>query len=215
MIQRLHRESYPVNRLCQLFGVHRSSYRAWRSRPKTLLKDERQLREQIETAHALSNGSAGARTIASMVSAQGLPLSRYRAGRRMKAMGLVSSQQPRHRYKKAEQPHLGIPNRLDRQFKVDAPNQVWTGDITYIWTGRRWGYLAMVLDLYARRPVGWAFSLSADSTLTSKALTMAYESRGEPKGVLFHSDQGSQYTSLAFRQQLCKRTVSAVLARLT
>lgn len=202
-----------MNRLCQMFDVHRSSYRAWRSRPKTLPKNERQLREQIHAAHALSNGSAGARTIASMVSAQGLALSRYRAGRRMKAMGLVSSQQSRHRYKKAEQSHLGIPNHLDRQFTVDAPNQVWAGDITYVWTGRRWGYLAMVLDLYARRPVGWALSLSADSALTRKALMMAYESRGEPKGVLFHSDQGSQYTSLAFRQQLWRYQMEQSMSR--
>ena len=107
-------------------------------------------------------------------------------------MGLVSTQQPSHRYRKAEQPHIDIPNRLDREFDVSAPNQVWTGDITYIWTGRRWAYLAVVLDLFARRPVGWALSLSADSNLTRQALMMAYESRGEPKGVLFHSDQGCQ-----------------------
>lgn len=120
----------------------------------------------------------------------------------MQALGLVSSQQPRHRYKKAEQPYIGIPNRLDRQFEVEAPNQVWAGDITYVWTGRRWAYLALVLDLFARRPVGWALSLNPDSELTKKALRMAYEARGEPKGILFHSDQGCQYTSLSFRQQL-------------
>jgi len=191
-----------VKQLCSLFGVHRSSYRAWYDRPKTLSTDERWLRERVEAAHALSNGSAGARTIAKIVTAEGLPLSRYRAGRRMQVLGLVSSQQPTHRYKKAEQPHVDIPNRLDRQFDVAVPNTVWTGDITYVWTGRRWAYLALVLDLFARRPVGWALSLTADSELAKKALMMAYESRGEPKGVLFHSDQGCQYTSLAFRQQL-------------
>jgi putative transposase len=95
----------------------------------------------------------------------------------MAALGLVSSQQPKHRYKKAEQPHLNLPNLLDRQFDVEAPNKVWAGDITYIWSGRRWAYLAMVIDLFARKPVGWALSLSPDSELTKKALTMAYESR--------------------------------------
>lgn len=175
--------------------------------------EEKRLRECVKDAHALSNGSAGARTIAKMVTAEGLPLSRYRAARRMQALGLMSSQQPAHRHKKAEQPHIGIPNRLDRQFDVDAPNKVWTGDITYVWTGRRWAYLAMVLDLFARRPVGWALSLTADSELTKKALTMAYESRGEPKGVLFHSDQGCQYTSLVFRQQLWRYQMVQSMSR--
>ncbi|VAW79563.1 Transposase InsO for insertion sequence element IS911 [hydrothermal vent metagenome] len=188
--------------LCGLFGVHRSSYRAWRDRPQELSAEECQLREQVKSAHVLSNGSAGARSIATMLTNAGTPLSRYRAGRRMKLLGLVSSQTPKHRYKKADQPHVTIPNRLDRQFDVAAPNQVWAGDITYVWTGKRWAYLAMVLDLFARRPVGWALSLSPDSALTKKALTMAYESRGNPEGALFHSDQGTQYTSLAFRQQV-------------
>ena len=194
IIQRL-QESYPVQRLCDVFGVHRSSYRAWHNRPKTISCEEQTLREQVTAAYTLSNGSAGARTIAKIVTAEGLPLSRYRAGRRMHVLGLVSSQQPAHRYKTAEQPHATIPNRLDRQFDVAKPNTVWTGDITYIWTGRRWAYLALVLDLFARRPVGWAMSLTADSELAKKALMMAYESRGEPKGVLFHSDQGCQYSS--------------------
>lgn len=171
------------------------------------------MRERIKEAHQLSNGSAGARTIASMVTTEGLPLSRYRAARRMKLLGLVSSQQPQHRYRQAEQPHASIPNRLDRQFEVDAPNKVWAGDITYVWTGKRWAYLAMVMDLFARKPVGWALSLTPDSTLTKKALTMAYESRDEPKGVMFHSDQGCQYTSLAFRQQLWRYQMVQSMSR--
>ena len=114
----------------------------------------------------------------------------------------MSNQLPKHAYKREDKLHAAIPNRLDRQFTVGKPNQVWCGDITYIWTGQRWAYLAVVLDLYAIKPVGWALSLKADSELTSKALMMAYESRGRPYGVLFHSDQGVQYTSLRFRQHL-------------
>ena len=198
---------------CYVFDVHRSSYRAWRDRPKQLSDGEQRLRNQVKAAHEQSNGSAGARTIASMVTTQGYPLSRYRAAKRMQVLGLVSSQQPKHRYKKAEQPHINIPNRLDRQFDVDAPNKVWAGDITYIWTGRRWAYLAIVLDLFARQPVGWALSLRPDSSLTKKALKLAYESRGEPKGVMFHSDQGCQYTSLHFRQQLWRYQMVQSLSR--
>ncbi|EFP73845.1 putative transposase [Shigella dysenteriae 1617] len=75
---------------------------------------------------------------------------------------------------------------------MTEPNQVWCGDVTYIWTGKRWAYLAVVLDLFARKPVGWAMSFSPDSRLTMKALEMAWETRGKPGGVMFHSDQGSQ-----------------------
>ncbi len=92
------------------------------------------------------------------------------AGRLMKELGLVSCQQPAHRYKRGGREHVTIPNHLGRQFAVTEPNQVWCGDVTYIWTGKRWAYLAVVLDLFARKPVGWAMSFSPDSRLTIKAL---------------------------------------------
>lgn len=200
-------------RLCRVFGIHRSSYRAWRDRPKEIPLQEQELREQIKEAHELSNKSAGARTIAGMLTTAGRALSRYRAGRRMKLLGLVSSQAATHRYKPAKQPHASIPNRLDRQFDVSAPNQVWAGDITYIWSGKRWAYLAVVMDLFARRPVGWALSLAADSALAQKALMMAYEARGKPSGVMFHSDQGCQYTSLSFQQQVWRYQMIPSMSR--
>ncbi|MBR9753442.1 MAG: IS3 family transposase [Gammaproteobacteria bacterium] len=212
IIERLE-ESYAVQHLCQVFGVHRSSYRAWRSRDRRPCETEQKLLDQVAEAHTVCNGSAGARSIAKMVTQAGIQLSRYRASRRMKQLGLMSSQPPRHAYKKADQPHLDIPNVLDREFDVKQPNQVWTGDITYIWTGARWAYLAVVIDLYARKPVGWALSLSPNTELVKKALTMAYESRGEPRNILFHSDQGCQYTSRAFRQMLWRYRMTLSLSR--
>ncbi|MBN8240840.1 MULTISPECIES: IS3 family transposase [Marinobacter] len=212
IIERLE-ESHAVQRLCQVFGVHRSSYRAWRDRDRTPCEAEQALQEQVMEAHETSNGSAGARTIASMVTQAGIPLSRYRASRRMKQLGLVSTQPPSHVYKKADQPHLDIPNLLDREFDVEEPNQVWTGDITYLWTGARWAYLAVVIDLFSRKPVGWAISLSPNTDLVKKALTIAYESRGKPSGVMFHSDQGGQYTSLRFRQLLWSYQMKQSLSR--
>jgi len=202
-----------VQHLCQVFGVHRSSYRAWRSRDRKPCETEQKLLDQVVEAHTVSNGSAGARSIAKMVTQAGTPLSRYRASRRMKQLGLVSTQPPRHAYKKAVQPHLDIPNVLDREFDVKEPNQVWAGDITFIWTGTRWAYLAVVIDLYSRKPVGWALSLSPNTGLVRKALTMAYESRGEPPDILFHSDQGCQYTSLGFRQMLWRYRMTQSLSR--
>ncbi|GGB53166.1 hypothetical protein GCM10011502_27950 [Oceanisphaera marina] len=77
---------------------------------------------------------------------------------------------------------------------------MWCGDVTYIWTGNRWAYLAVVMDLFARKSIGWAMSWSPDSQLTTKALTMTFEVRGRPEGVMFHSDQGCHYTSRQFKQ---------------
>lgn len=167
----------------------------------------------VKSAHKLSNGSAGARSIANIVTGFGLPLSRYRAKGVMKRLGLVSTQLPAHRYKKASKVHHSIANTLDRQFTPAKPDQVWCGDVTYIWTGNRWSYLAVVLDLFARKPVGWALSNSPDSKLTAKALSMAYESRGRPEGLMFHSDQGSHYTSLKFRQYLWRYQIDQSMSR--
>lgn len=131
----------------------------------------------------------------------------------MTELQLYSCQQPKHRYKRVTKEHPVAPNLLDRQFSVERPNQVWCGDITYIWTGQRWAYLAVVLDLFARKPVGWAFSLNPDSDLTGKALTMAYELRGKPEGLLFHSDQGCQYSSLKFRRLLWRYQIKQSMSR--
>lgn len=204
---------YPVAFLCQLFGVYRSSYQAWRHRKKTPDAEHVKLKSLVREAFNESKGSAGARTIAAIVTAKGIPLGRWRAGKLMAEMGLVSRQQKKHRYSHREQEPVDIPNSLDRQFAVIEPNQVWCGDVTYIWTGKRWAYLAVVLDLFARKPIGWAMSFSPDAELTKKALEMAFESRGRPRGVMFHSDQGSHYTSKAFRQSLGRYGIKQSLSR--
>ncbi|CNC89047.1 Putative transposase [Yersinia frederiksenii] len=131
----------------------------------------------------------------------------------MKELNLISCQQPGHRYKKASKGHVEIPNYLERQFAVTEPNQVWCGDVTYIWTGKRWAYLAVVLDLFSRKPVGWAMSFSPDSTLTTKALSMAWEARGRPTDLLYHSDLGRHYTSRNFRQLLWRYQIKQSLSR--
>ncbi len=140
-------------------------------------------------------------------------MGRWLAGRLMKELGLVSCQQPTHRNKRGGHEHVAIPNYLERQFAVTEPNQVWCGDVTCIWTGKRWAYLAVVLDLFARKPVGWAMSFSPDSRLTMKALEMAWETRGKPGGVMFHSDQGSHYTSRQFRQLLWRYQIRQSMSR--
>jgi putative transposase len=84
----------------------------------------------------------------------------------MKELGLVSCQLPKHAYKKVLQPHVAILNELNRPFNGSAPNQAWCGDVTYIWTGQRWPYLAVVMDFFARKPISWSLSRSPDSNLT-------------------------------------------------
>lgn len=171
------------------------------------------LRSQVLELHNSSHGSAGARSIAIMATLRGFRMGRWLAGRLMKELGLVSCQQPTHRYKRGGHEHIVIPNRLERQFAVTEPNQVWCGDVTYIWTGRRWAYLAVVLDLFVRKPVGWAMSFSPDSKLTINALEMAWETRGKPAEVMFHSDQGSHYTSRQFRQLLWRCRIRQSMSR--
>jgi putative transposase len=131
----------------------------------------------------------------------------------MKAQHLMSAQLPKHAYKNTNQEHVSIPNRLDRQFSVNRPNKVWCGDVTYIWSGRRWAYLALVMDLFARKPVGWAMSLSPNSQLTGQALLMAFELRGKPKDLMFHSDQGCHYTSVFYRQLLWRYQINQSMSR--
>ncbi|MEZ9709732.1 IS3 family transposase [Vibrio breoganii] len=207
------KQSYSVAKLCKVFGIHRSSFKYWCKKPKTQSEEDVRLRALVQEAHSVSNGSAGARTIASIITNSGIKFSRYRATKLMKKLGLVSRQLPKHRYSKAAQEHIEIPNHLDRQFAVTAPNQVWVGDVTYVWAGNRWSYLAVVIDLFARKPIGWAMSFSPDSQLTGKALKMAYESRGKPSNVLFHSDQGSHYTSRKYRQALWRYQIKQSLSR--
>jgi putative transposase len=212
MIKRL-KESYPVKTLCHTFDVHRSSYKYWITRSKTISPKKVNEQAMVKAIHHESNDSAGARTIASIATERGSALSRYRARRLMKQCDLVSCQQPKHAYKKAKQAHIAIPNHLNRAFNVTAPNQVWCGDVTYIWTGKRWAYLAIVMDLFARKPIGWAMSFSPNSQLTGNALAMAFESRGRPRNIMFHSDQGCHYTSREFRQTLWRYQIKQSMSR--
>ena len=144
---------------------------------------------------------------------EGEQIGRFKVRRLMRELELVSKQPGSHAYKKATVERLDIPNILNREFDVEAPNQVWCGDITYIWAQGKWHYLAVVLDLYARRVVGWALSEKPDADLVVKALDVAYEQRGKPQGLLFHSDQGSQYASRQLRQRLWRYRMRQSMSR--
>ncbi|OBX84248.1 transposase [Moraxella atlantae] len=191
-------------RLCQLFGIPRSSHYIAK-KPKLPSLQQIELDIWVKHAYDQSKGSAGARTIASIVSrGRKVKLTRYKASKIMAKQGLVSRQRIKHRYDQTEKNHAMHDSLLKRDFSPTAPNQVWTGDVTYIRTKQGWAYLAVVIDLYARNIVGFAMSDSPDSQLTSNALKMAYTVRLSPQGVLFHSDQGTHYTSKTFAQAIAQ-----------
>ena len=212
MIEQL-KESFDVTTVCSVFNVHRSSFRYWHSRDKQTSAEQIKAEVMVKSIFTESGNSAGARTVATIATTREVPLSRYRAGKIMKKFDLMSCQQPKHAYKRGGNERVDIPNHLDRQFAVVVPNEAWCGDVTYIWQGNRWCYLAVVMDLFSRKIIGWAMSHSPDTTLTGKALTMAFESRGRPKGVMFHSDQGCHYTSKKYRQLLWRYQIKQSMSR--
>ncbi|UAA39337.1 IS3 family transposase [Paraneptunicella aestuarii] len=207
------REHESIEVLCDAFSVPRSSYYDYRERDKSIKRDELVLRAMLHEFFNLSRQSAGSRTLVAMLNGNGIVIGRFKVRRIMQDMALVSTQPGSHSYKVALVERPDIPNLLAREFNVEEPDRVWCGDITYIWSGNKWIYLAVILDLYARRVVGWALSEHPDTALVIKALDRAYEQRGRPKNVLFHSDQGSQYGALKFRQRLWRYRMKQSMSR--
>ncbi len=176
-------------------------------------RERLQQRSEVRRLFKESRNSAGSRTLMSSLRELGHQIGRFKVRRLMKEAGLVSKQPGSHAYKAAPYERPDIPNLLAREFAVAQPNHAWCGDITYVWAGGRWHYLAVVLDLCTRRVIGWALSDKPDADLVVKALDMAYQQRGCPRGVLFHSDQGSQYASRKFRQRLWRYRITQSMSR--
>ncbi|WP_153021245.1 IS3 family transposase [Pseudomonas aeruginosa] len=206
-------EQESVEVVCSAFEVARSCYYVHRLRRRRVDARRVALRSQVNQLFSQSRGSAGSRSILGMLREEGVTIGRFRVRRLMRELGLVSKQPGSHAYKQAMVERPDIPNRLNREFATEHPNQVWCGDITYVWAQGRWHYLAAVLDLHTRRVIGWAFSAKPDAELVIKALDMAYEQRGKPQQVLFHSDQGSQYASHLFRQRLWRYRMQQSMSR--
>ncbi|RMX16791.1 IS3 family transposase [Pseudomonas aeruginosa] len=206
-------EQESVEVVCSAFDVARSCYYVHRLRRRRVDARRVALRSQVNQLFSQSRGSAGSRSILGMLREEGVTIDRFRVRRLMRELGLVSKQPGSHAYKQATVERPDIPNRLNRKFATEHPNQVWCGDITYVWAQGRWHYLAAVLDLHTRRVIGWAFSAKPDAELVIKALDMAYEQRGRQQQVLFHSDQGSQYASRLFRQRLWRYRMQQSMSR--
>lgn len=199
--------------VCSAFDIARSSYYEHRLQRSRIDIERLELRATVAELFNQSRRSAGSRTIMMQMRESGLDVGRFKVRRLMQKMNLVCKQPRPPAYRQATVERPDIPNHLDRQFLVGAPNRVWCGDITYVWVQNRWHYLAVVLDLYARRVVGWALSDRPDAALVIKALDRAFEQRGRPQGLLFHSDQGGQYASRAFRQRLWRYRIQQSMSR--
>ncbi|HHM9108066.1 IS3 family transposase [Pseudomonas aeruginosa] len=206
-------EQESVEVVCSAFDVARPCYYVHRLRRRRVDARRVVLRSQVNQLFSQSRGSAGSRSILGMLREEGVTIGRFRVRRLMRELGLVSKQPGSHAYKQATVERPDIPNRLNREFATEHPNQVWCGDITYVWAQGRWHYLAAVLDLHTRRVIGWTFSAKPDAELVIKALDMAYEQRGRPQQVPFHSDQGSQYASRLFRQRLWRYRMQQSMSR--
>lgn len=189
------RQDFPVSLICRELGVARSRYYAWRREPPR--QTPARLLDQVRQIHAQARHCYGSRRMAAALCQQGIVVGRHRA-RTLMRQASVQARHPRPRYRRADQVGPVAPNRLDRQFQPERPDHVWAGDITYVATAAGWLYVAIVMDLFARRIIGWACSRRPDTDLVVTALDRAWQARGRPADVMFHSDQGVQYTSTAF-----------------
>ncbi|PYD49387.1 IS3 family transposase [Komagataeibacter saccharivorans] len=199
-----HRHEWPIERLCHVLQVSARGYRAWTSRPacqrqRTDLKILAHIREH----YALSNASYGRPRMALELREAGLDVGEHRVGRLMKDNGIRPVRTRRHKVTTDSHHQTGIvANLLDGDFPADRSNQKWAGDISHIWTAGGWLYLAVVIDLFSRRVIGWAVSDRMKKDLAIRALDMAVRLRDPAPGCIFHSDRGSQYGSHDFRKKL-------------
>ncbi len=198
------RNHYPVRMMCQLFKISRSGYYAWRVRPESQrARTDREITRVIRRLHAESKGVYGSPKMSAELKDEGYHCGRHKVARLMRLAGLRGCPKRRFKVTTTRDPSHPMAQDLIRQdFTAAAPNQRWASDITYISTHRGWLYLAVVMDLYSRRIVGWSMSRWINRHLVIDALSMAIGAR-RPAGVLIHhSDRGSQYTSDDFREEL-------------
>jgi putative transposase len=189
-----------VERLCGALGVSVSGYYAWRNRPTSQHQQtDEVLLKEIQAASQAGRGLYGSPRIHAALRQQGVHCSRKRVARLMRQQGIHSRRCPKRRVRTTDSRHDRpvAPNRLQRDFSAEAPNEKWVGDILGIWTDEGWLYLAALLDTYSRFIVGWAMSAYRDETLVTTALRMALARRELPQhtDLIQHTDRGSQYTA--------------------
>jgi transposase InsO family protein len=193
--------AFPVAVLCEAVGVSRSAYYAWRrSVPSAREQANERVLAEIRAIHVENEARYGSPRMRDELRDRGHEIGKHRVARLMRENGLWARIRRRFRHTTDSRHKLPIaPNLLGQCFTATAPNQVWVGDITYIWTAEGWAYLAVLLDLYSRRVVGWALRKSLSRELAVAALQHAMTCRQPPPGLIHHTDRGCQYASYEYR----------------
>lgn len=210
-----HRNAYPVRTMCAVLEVSPSGYYAWRGRPESARQvADRSLAADIRRIHADNRAVYGSPRVHAALRAEGRRIGVNRIARLMRRNGIQGRHKRRApRTTDSNHSHSIAPNLLDRQFTAAAPNRVWLADIAYVPTAEGWLYLAVVLDLFARRVVGWAMSETMPQELTIDALRMAIAHRRPGPGLLHHSDRGTQYAAHAYRRLLEENGMCCSMSR--
>jgi transposase InsO family protein len=211
-----HRDKYNVKPMAEILGVSASGYYEWLQRSKSPRHRHRlELARAIEDIHRSSRGAYGSPRIFKQLKALGFKTSRATVERLMRESGIRSKRRRRFRVVTTDSKH-SMPvaeNHLAQQFEPTKPNEKWSADITYIPTKEGWLYLAVILDLYSRRVVGWSMDERISTELTLRALRMALSGREPGAGLMHHSDRGSQYAARDYRRLLEARGVVCSMSR--
>ncbi len=196
---------FEITLMCELFGVSRSAYYAWLNQksPSMRALQNQELSARIKMIFMDNKCRYGSRRIRKALQQEGYQISRRRVQRLMKEQHLYCKTRRKFKVTTDSKHDLAIaPNLLNRDFLVGKPNQIYVGDMTYVWTQEGWLYLAVVIDLFSRQVVGWSMDKHMKASLANNALTMAIESRKISKGLIWHTDRGSQYASASHRKLL-------------
>lgn len=201
--------------MCSALNVSRSGFYASERRGMSRrARENARLVEQIRAVHVRSRATYGSPRIHAELGANKIAAGRHRIARLMREEGIVA-RRPR-RFRKTTLSNHGLPvaeNVLAREFTTASPNEAWVGDITYIWTRQGWAYLAVVLDLFSRRVVGWALREHLRTELATEALNHALRRRVLRPGLIHHSDRGCQYASKAYQDVLANHGMVASMSR--
>lgn len=195
---------YPIRLMCRVLAVSAAGYYAWCARPASARSaSARTVLSAIRVIHRESRETYGSPRIWDALVKQGHRVGEHRVARLMRQDGIRAKTVKKWRATTQSNHRLPVAeNTLNRQFTVEAPNRVWAGDLTYVWTLEGWLYLAVLLDLYSRRVVGWAMGQRLTVELAERALTMALANRRPRAGLLHHSDRGSQYAATSYQRVL-------------
>ena len=199
-----HDRRYPIRLMCRALVVSPAGYYAWRGRPESRrAAANRTLLATIRVLHQDSRQTYGSPSIWQALVHRGERVGEHRVARLMRQDGLRAKTVKKWRATTHSSHGLPVaPNTRQREFTVTQPNRVWAGDITYVWTLEGWLYLAVLLDLYSRRVVGWAMGPRITVELAEQALTMAFATRAPTAGLVHHSDRGSQYAATSYQRLL-------------